>query len=161
MGKGEELMEETGALKDWFFDFFVEWEVKRSFRYQDYVSLLVIGPDRSPQDEENIRRLIEVVRRNIRETDLIGSLNGDGRRFGILLLCADLDVAYIVGSRIMDHVRKYSFPGEPGERLTISIGGACFPTNTTEKEDLLRLAEEAFHEARKKGDSLFLSGFSI
>jgi len=143
------LDRETKALISPLFNFLLDWEIRRSFRYQDFASLLILEPDKEPRDIKTLAELVSLIRRNIRETDIIGRLNG--LRFGIILLAADLDGAYIMASRIMGHINNYAFSKEPQQRLNISIGGACFPTNSINKDTLFQLAKEMLEEAHKRG----------
>lgn len=95
------------------------------------------------------------------ETDLTGRIGNI--RFGVLLLKSDLDGAYSTASRIMDHVSKYIFSQEKKQHLTVSIGGACFPTNLTSKErsDLFKKAEDSFKIAKNKGESIYLPDLPV
>jgi hypothetical protein len=155
------LEEETGAFLSNFFDFLVEWEIKRSLRYQNFATLLILEPDQKPQSPETLRILITLIRKNIRETDLIGRIGK--ARFGILLLKTDLDGAYIIASRIMDHISNYRFSKEKVQYLTLSIGGACFPINSTsiDRCDLCKEAEDALKVAKKKGGCVYFPGVPI
>ena len=153
--------EETGALLSYFFGFLVEWEIKRSFRYQNFATLLMLEPDRKPRSSETLRTLVMLIKKNIRETDLIGRINKV--RFGTLLLTTDVDGAYIIASRIMDHISNYIFSNEKDQHLTLSIGGACFPINSTsiERSDLFKEAEDALKVAKKKGNSVYFPGVPV
>lgn len=159
--KGNILDKETGALLSDFFDFLVEWEIKRSLRYQDFATLLILEPDRRPRLPETLGTLVTLIKKNIRETDLTGRIGNI--RFGVLLLKSDLDGAYSTASRIMDHVSKYIFSQEKKQHLTVSIGGACFPTNLTSKErsDLFKKAEDSFKIAKNKGESIYLPDLPV
>ncbi len=159
--KGDLFDEETGALLSDFFDFLVEWEIKRSLRYQNFATLLMLEPDRRPRSPETLRTLVMLIKKNSRETDLIGRISKV--RFGILLLTTDLDGAYIIASRIMDHISNYIFSQEKVQHLTLSIGGACFPINSTsiERFDLFKEAEDALKVAKKKGNCVYFPGVPI
>jgi hypothetical protein len=152
---------ETGAILSEVFDFLVGWEIKRSLRYQDFATLLILEPDRRPRAPETLGTLVTLIKKNIRETDLTGRIGTI--RFGVLLLKSDLDGAYSTASRIMDHVSKYIFSQEKAQHLTVSIGGACFPTNLTSKErsDLFKKAEDAFKVAKNKGESIYFPDLPI
>jgi len=40
---------------------------------------------------------------------------------------------------------------QPDNKITVSIGIACFPTDSTEIYDLLNLADEALYQAKERG----------
>ena len=145
---------ETEALTSCFFNFMVGWEIKRSLRYQNFVSLLIFEPDQKPQDTETVRILITLIRKHIRETDLIGRIGNI--RFGLLLIKSNLDGAYITASRMVEHINNYIFSQEKFQHLSLSIGGVCFPTNITslKTSDFFKNAENAFKVARQKKESI-------
>jgi hypothetical protein len=159
--KSDLLEEETGALLSNFFDFLVEWEIKRSLRYQNFATLLILEPDQKLQSPESLGILVTLIKKNVRETDLIGQIGK--LRFGILLLKTDLDGAYIIASRIMDHINNYIFSKEKAQHLTLSIGGACFPINSTSVDRcaLFKEAEDALKVAKKKGGCVYFPGMPI
>ena len=159
--KGDVLDEETGALISYVFDFLVKWEIKRCLRYQNFATLMMLEPDWRPQSPETLRTLVMLIKKNIRETDLIGRI--DKVKFGMLLLTADVDAAYIIASRIMDHINNYIFSKEKVQHLTLSIGGACFPINSTSRDrcDLFKEAEDALKVAKKKGNCVYFPGVPL
>jgi hypothetical protein len=152
---------ETGTLLSHFFDFFVEWEIKRSFRYQNFATLLIVEPEQKPQSPETIGTLASLIKKNVRETDVIGRIGK--ARFGILLLSSDVEGAYIIASRIMEHIGNYIFSHEKAQRLTLAIGGACFPINSTsiKKSSLFNEAEEALKVAKKMRDNIYFPGLPV
>ncbi|MDL1970265.1 MAG: diguanylate cyclase [Candidatus Desulfofervidaceae bacterium] len=141
--------EETGAFRHPVFDFFLNWEIRRSFRYRNFVSLVMLEPNIKLQSKQTLRELMHLITKNIRDTDVVGRLNGY-YRFGIILLASDLDGAYIMAERLLNHINNYVFKEEPQKTLSISIGGACFPTNGIEKEMVYKLAEEMLNKAKQK-----------
>ena len=143
---------ETGVFCTPVFDFFLEYEIKRSFRYQAFATLVMLQPDRKVSHIESIGELVKVLKRNIRETDIIGRLNG--YKFGIILIGADLDGAWIMAKRVLEHVNNYEFVKEPDKKLPVSIGGACFPTNSVEKNELMLMAEKMLKMAQKRGGNI-------
>ena len=154
-GEYNVFVDETGAFLSDFFGFLVSREIKRSFRYQDFATLLMLEPDQSPESPSTMKTLVTLIQKNIRETDLIGRI-GEGR-FGMLLIASDIEGAFIITSRILDHISNYIFSHESGQHLTVSIGGACFPIHSTSIEEcvLFKKAEDALKFAKKKGNSVY------
>ena len=149
------LEEKTGLFLTDFFDFLVEWEIKRSFRYQNFASLLILEPDRILQSPSTLKTLVNLIKKNIRETDLIGRIGRD--KFGILLLISDVEGSNNIASRIIDHIRNYLFSQKKDQHLTVSIGGACFPihSGSIQRADLFKEAENALRTAKKKGNTVY------
>ncbi len=147
--------EETRVFKDRIFDFWLEWEIKRSLRYQNFISLIVLEPDSPVTNIKTLRDLVKVIKKNVRDTDIIGRLNG--QKFGVILLMSDLDGAFIMARRLSEHVDNYIFEEEPHNKVTLSIGGSCFPTNGIEKNILVEKAELMLIEAKKNGRKIVFS----
>ena len=145
----------TGTLGSEAFDFLFRREVRRSARYRGFVTILILEPDRKPQASKTLRTLADLVKKDIRAIDLIARIGK--ARFAVLLLESDLHVAYMVASRIIDRVSGYVFPKEERQRVTLSIGGACFPTTsaTTNPSDLFKEAEDALEAAKKTGNTIY------
>ncbi len=146
--------QETGAFRPHIFDLWLDWEIRRGFRYQNFVSLIMLEPDTPLQDRKSLQDLVKLLRKNVRDTDIIGRLNG--QRFGVILLLADLDGAYIMSKRLVEHVNEYVFEREPEKRIRLSIGGACFPTNGVDRNMLLEKAESMLIQAKQNGQKICL-----
>jgi hypothetical protein len=149
------LEEKTGLFLPDIFNFLVGWEIKRSFRYQNFATLLILEPDQILQSPSTMKTLVNLIKKNIRETDLIGQIDRD--KFGILLLISDVEGSTIIASRIIDHIRNYIFSQKKDQHLTVSIGGACFPihSRSIQRYDLFKEAENALRTAKQKGDSVY------
>jgi two-component system cell cycle response regulator len=146
--------EETGVFRSDIFDLWLDWEIKRGFRYQNFVSLVMLEPDQPFHDKKSLKDLVSLVKKNVKDTDIIGRL--DSQRFGIILLLADLDGAYVMSERLLEDVNEYVFEREPSKRIKISIGGACFPTNGIDKRVLLEKAEDMLKQAKQNGQKICL-----
>ena len=159
--KFDVLDKETGALRPDVFNFLFEHELKRSHSFQYSVALLILEPDRTRLTSETLQKMAALLQKEIREVDLLGRI-GDAT-FAILLPQSDLDGAYIVASRIVDHVSNYVFPQEQGQHLTVSVGAGCFPTTSASLEtaDLFKTAQNALKVAKKEGNSVYLAGPSF
>ncbi|MCL0081044.1 diguanylate cyclase [Peptococcaceae bacterium] len=62
-------------------------------------------------------------------------------------------VALNIGKHLVETVKNYSFhlPMITADLyLTVSVGIACFPTNATDKNNLLKLADHAMYSAKQK-----------
>ncbi len=149
------LDKDTRVFKRDLFNFWFEWEIKRGIRYQNFISFIVLEPDRAITNVKSLRDLVKVIKKNVRDTDIIGRLND--QKFGIILLMSDLDGAYIMASRLIEHVNNYIFEKEPFNSIDLSIGGACFPTNGIEKNVLIEKAELMLIEAKRNKHKIIFS----
>jgi diguanylate cyclase (GGDEF)-like protein len=134
-----------------FFYDVLEYEVQRARRYEYFVALLLVAVDRPPAAQA-VRRveaigkvLVEVLRDEIRSTDLIGRMSND--RFAVLLPYVSAPALTRIAERISSRIANYTFPLKGAERQTVTLGGACFPTHATEAAGLLAAADAALARA--------------
>ena len=103
--------------------------------------------------------LVAVARRLkncIRDIDFLFRVGGD--EFVILLPALTPDAASIIARRIIDRI---SLPLDVGRdtkvRIGISIGGACAPADGTTADELLRSADRAMYEAKRRGKGIYVT----
>jgi diguanylate cyclase (GGDEF)-like protein len=103
--------------------------------------------------------LVAVARRLkncIRDIDFLFRVGGD--EFVILLPALTPDAASIIAHRIIDRI---SLPLDVGRdtkvRIGISIGGACAPADGTTADELLRSADRAMYEAKRRGKGIYVT----
>jgi len=120
------------------FLFMLNLEIKRSQRYQAYLSLLSLtfghlDPLESPSI--SLKTLSNLLKDELRDTDIIGQ--GAGNRLLVMLPYTDMAEADRVRERLEKAFYDYGF-GREG--FTIEISEVCFPTHATNIDDLLRMA---------------------
>lgn len=84
--------------------------------------------------------------------DLVARYGGE--EFMILLRGVGITRASEVAERVRAAVEAERFPGgenQPGGRVTVSIGVACFPHNAQNGDELINRADEALYEAKRGG----------
>ena len=153
------LDEETWVLRKQLFDFLFDLEVKKAIRYQYFVTLLFLEMDQGdgegaieapqPPRDDLLRVVAELLRDELRSTDVIGRQADD--RFSILLHHADDANTVRIGERLRRRVADYVFAQGLEGRRTVSIGGACFPTNGNYADDLLSEADRMLQQAKQEG----------
>jgi hypothetical protein len=135
----------------------MELEVRQAIRLAYFVSLLVVQTETGePAAQEagpaSVPRFVaNIIRGHIRNTDAV-SVTG-ASSLHVLLVSSDLDNLPGIIRRIAAAVNARSdAPG--GARLTLSIGGACFPTTARGRAELVQQAEVYSVEAREaRGDT--------
>ena len=153
------LDEGTRVLRKQLFDFLFDLEVKKAIRYQYFITVLFLqldwGDDEGavelpqPPRDEPLRVVAELLRDELRSTDVIGRQAED--RFSILLHHADDANTVRIGERLRRRVADYVFAQGLEGRRTVSIGGACFPTNGNYADDLLSEADRMLQRAKQEG----------
>lgn len=148
----------THTLEKEFFEYLLNLEVKKAFRYLYFFSLMILQRDKPSQgltqaeEDSLLKRLATLVREEIRGTDIIGRIGQD--KFIIILDQADFKVSFKVGERVRDRIEHYTFKVDGHEiMLTLSIGVACLPTHASDLETLIQKTETALSTARERGGS--------
>ena len=136
-------------------------ELARAERYDAHVSLLMIDVDdfKAYNDrnghQEGDRALRDVARllsAAARKVDLVARYGGE--EFAIILPDTDREGAWTVAGNIRTLVEETIFEHEaalPSGKLTVSIGVATCPEDARKGEELIRKADEALYEAKRRG----------
>ncbi len=141
---GEELprgVEETPSriLNRDLFLFLLDIEVKRARRYQNFLCLVLFKIKQFSREgdrqglQASFRTLSHLLMEEIRESDIIGSLELD--RLAILLPFADVKAGAHVKRRFDDVLKYYDFKSKGFE---ITIDQICFPVNGSDTMDLVK-----------------------
>lgn len=139
----------TGALSEDCFSFQLELERKRAMRYAYFFSVIEVEFDQT-EGNELLDTLAKLVQQSIRSTDLMGRTDHLG--LSVLLHDSDVRVTKCVGDRIRGRVENHNFEALYSPcRLTVSVGGASFPTHTTDLPGLLLTAKEMVLKAKSMG----------
>lgn len=102
-----------------------------------------------PAGDELLKRLAGVLRRQVRDGDVVARYGGD--EFAVILPRAGREEAVDVGERIRQAVASYAFPHRdllPGEMVTVSVGAACYPDDAADAGELVKRADEAMYNAK-------------
>ena len=123
------------------FLFLLGLEVKRARRYQNFLCLMFLKIKQFLQEGEGgglqvcNRRLSNLLAEEIRESDMIGSL--ELNKLVVLLPYADSKAGASVKSRFEDTLKYYDFKSKGFE---IMINQVCFPVNGSDTLELVKKA---------------------
>jgi two-component system cell cycle response regulator len=140
-------------------------EFKRAERQHEPLACCVIDVDRlkvhndkggRPFGDVILRGVAEVVRRSVREADVVARYGGD--EFLVLLPSTHFAGSLSVAERIWRDVAATDWgpPGSPaaGARVTVSVGVALYPTRDVRAKDaLLKAADAALLHAKREGSN--------
>ncbi|RJQ41398.1 MAG: GGDEF domain-containing protein [Nitrospiraceae bacterium] len=142
-------------------------EILRAKRYQRPCSLLMMDIDYfkhyndtngHPQGDVLLKKLAELIRENLKDTDVVARYGGE--EFAVLLLETPKDQAESIAERMRNMIEWCRFPKEetqPDGKLTVSIGLSSFPDDGDSAEGILRAADEALYEAKRAGRNRVIS----
>lgn len=141
-----------------FYDRFL-MELKSAHRERRKLALLFIDLDQFKLVNDTLGHshgdilLVDVARRLkscVRESDTVARLSGD--EFTILLKSINSpDVAERIASNILKKMQQPFIIGEDVLHVSVSIGITICPDDATDREDLLRNADQAMYQAKKNG----------
>jgi GGDEF domain-containing protein len=132
--------DESRLLAPNAFEFVLDGELKRAVRSQNYLTLVTLETRREwdgmsvAADDGTVGNVAEIVRHEVRDTDLLG-FTPDGM-LSLVLLDADYDNSTKVIDRLVQRMDSHDFPTP----LRISVGAACYPTHAVDASSLKQQA---------------------
>lgn len=94
--------------------------------------------------DQMLRYVAEVIRRNLRKTDISSRIGGD--EFNIILPGTSLEDTKKVATRILSELEE----NEEGLKISVSIGAAKWE-DTMDSSLLTKTADEAMYKAKESG----------
>lgn len=101
---------------------------------------------------EILRTLGDLIRRNIRETDIPARYGGE--EFSIIMPETNRTRGKLIAERLRKAIADYPFKNakqQPGGALNVSIGLASYPENAASPHDLIEAADRALYRAKSTG----------
>ena len=147
----------TGLYNRRYFDYFLDFEVKRSSRQNVSLALLMMDIDNFKNINDSmghlfgdkiLNKLGDIVKAAIRETDLAARYGGE--EFAIVMSHTGLEQAIEIAERIRKSIKACNFDIE-NFFTTISIGIALYPTDSNSLQELLSNADRALYRAKHNG----------
>jgi diguanylate cyclase (GGDEF)-like protein len=139
-------------------------ELKRAARYGQELSLIMLDVDnlKGYNDRHGhlrgsylLREMAGLLVRQVRSFDLIAKYGGD--EFTLILPQTGIEGAMTVAERMCHAVAEHGFPLEEAGRITISAGVAVFPGDADDALPLIRAADVALYEAKRRGRNRVLT----
>lgn len=151
----------TGLRNHRYFKNTLEFELKRGARRVHPLSLCMLDIDYfkkfndthgHPAGDEVLRRVGALLVEHLRSTDVVARYGGE--EFAVILLDTPPDEGFRTAQKIGQIFRENRFDGEhtqPNGKLTVSVGLASYPEDANSAEGLVRAADLALYEAKRRG----------
>jgi GGDEF domain-containing protein len=120
------------------FYYFLDLEVKRSRRYQNFFCILILKLNHLASHDNGkglntcYEKLTQLLKEELRESDILGAL--EENRLAALLPYADISAGDIAKSRFEGSVKYFDFKNEGYDVLVDQI---CFPLDGTDTAGLI------------------------
>lgn len=146
----------TGLYVRRYFMVKLQEEIHRAERYGKRLSVIMADLDRFKKINDTyghdagdraLKTISQFLQKNIRDVDAIARYGGE--EFVMLIPDADKEAAYCLAQRLREELGKVKSEDLPP--ITISLGIATFPSDSTDIEELIKKADAAMYEAKQKG----------
>jgi diguanylate cyclase (GGDEF)-like protein len=157
----------TGALKREIFLELADREFRRSWRYDQPITAIIVDVDALGEinlkrghtiGDQVLREVAKVCANAVRSIDLVGRYDSDA--FALLLLMTERESAKSIAERIRVRINAIQLPDAPSPtRITATLGVCAYPRSRCASIfDLLALTQEAQRAARVQGANQIVYG---
>ena len=147
----------TGIFNRRFFELRIMEEIERARRYGTGMAVIMADIDEFKRlndefghvlGDEVLRQVSSLFHQQVRKVDVVCRYGGE--EFGILLTQVTPEQAITVAGKLRKMVEGWQFPGVP-RTVTISAGAAAFPQHGTNRDGLVKAADNALYAAKQGG----------
>jgi diguanylate cyclase (GGDEF)-like protein len=164
----------TSVFNRRYFDRKLNEEVQAASRYGASVSMVILDIDHFKAfndrnghlaGDDALQRVAEVLMNKTRRVDTVARYGGE--EFCVILPKIRKKNAFDVAEKLRKAVQNTRFPGEegqPGGKLTISLGISAFPEDGAEPQALIDAADIALYHSKRTGRNraiLFEAGMEM
>jgi diguanylate cyclase (GGDEF)-like protein len=161
----------TGMANRLYFQQRFENEIRRTENYRHALALFMFDIDEFKKINDThghqagdvvIKKMAELVKKNIRSSDLVGRYGGD--EFMVLITSTTEEQATSFAGHLREKISTtdIAIPGtKVPVRISISGGLAMFPTHGQSTTELFRAADDALYESKRQGRNRILLATSV
>ncbi len=151
----------TGVFNRGFFDDLLPTELALGSRLKRPVTLLMADVDHFKKINDNyghlagdqvLKLVAETMASSLRSTDVLCRYGGE--EFAAVLLDCDCPTGAELAERLRHEVRERlsnEGPLRSVEKVTLTIGAACYPTDGETPEELIKVADSRLYAGKKAG----------
>ena len=146
----------TGLYERRYFMVKLQEEIQRAERYDKALSVIMADLDRFKKindtyghdvGDDALRAIAKFFQSNIRDVDAIARYGGE--EFVMVIPDANQTAAYGLAERLRKELVNTKLEDLPP--ITVSLGIATYPSDSTDIEELIKKADAALYEAKRKG----------
>jgi diguanylate cyclase (GGDEF)-like protein len=135
----------------------IDAEIERAIRYPEQFGVLVLDLDRFKlyndrhghlAGNDALQRVARALRIAVRMVDFPARYGGE--EFAVIVPQIDAQSLAVIAERVRASVEAIPAPAG-GEAVSISIGGALFPSDGKTVDELFHVADERLYEAKRAG----------
>ncbi len=150
----------TGVYNRYFLKEFMQFELFRKKRYGGHLSVVICDLDNFKnvndthghlKGDETLVYFARLLQRSLRSSDIVVRYGGD--EFVLILTDTPKSMAHFVAERIINEVNKSEELSSLG--VGVSIGIAGYPEDGITLEELLKKADQALYNSKRKGKGRF------
>lgn len=150
----------TGLYNTRYLEVALDNELKRADRFGHNFCLLFIDLDGFKPINDTyghlagssiLRQVAHLIRDTVRDID--GVIRYGGDEYIVLLIGAGCAKGAMVAERVRRRISefKFSLKDSKAAHITCSIGVAAFPDHGTDRETLIRMADESMYDSKRSG----------
>ncbi|MBN1662462.1 MAG: diguanylate cyclase, partial [Deltaproteobacteria bacterium] len=142
-----------------YFQLLLDKEIQRYQRYKTAFALIMMDIDDfkkvndtygHPVGDDVLRNVAKTLKKISRVVDIPARYGGE--EFVLILPNTDLPGAMVAAEKIRKAMEGMEIPHDADMiRVTISLGAAVFPDHASEKDGLIKSADEALYASKRKG----------
>ncbi len=150
----------TGVYNRYFLKEFMQFELFRKKRYGGHLSVVICDLDNFKtvndsyghlKGDEILVYFARLLERSVRSSDIVIRYGGD--EFVLILTDTPKSMAHFVSERIINEVNESDELKSMGVGVSIGISG--YPEDGTNLEELLKKADQALYDSKRKGKGRF------
>ena len=147
----------TGIFNRRFFELRIMEEIERARRYGTGMAVIMADIDQFKRlndefghllGDEVLRQVSSLFHQQLRKVDVVCRYGGE--EFAILLSQVNAQQALAIAEKLRTQVEAWQFPGVP-RTVTISAGVAVCPDHGSNRDELVRSADNALYAAKQLG----------
>ena len=137
----------------------LDQEIDRCSRFQTSLGLIMLDLDKFKKINDTyghlygdyiLKEVGKIIKENVRTIDVVGRFGGE--EFSVILVNTNVRDCIPLAKRIVEGINRKTFIFDGiATNLTISAGMSGYPSMSKESKELIKMADDAMYQTKKKG----------